>query len=51
MKAAVELYRKLYKNDRGRGRARLTGLTLVLLETRQRTMRSAAGVDNGGSGK
>jgi hypothetical protein len=27
------------------------GLTLVLLETRQRTMRSAAGVDNGGGGK
>ncbi len=29
----------------------MVGLTLVLLETRQRTMRSAAGVDNGGSGK
>jgi len=29
----------------------MVGLTLVLLETRQRTMRSAAGVDNGGGGK
>jgi hypothetical protein len=29
----------------------VVGLTLVLLETRQRTMRSTAGVDNGGSGK
>ena len=29
----------------------LVGLTLVLLETRQRTLRSTAGVDNGGGGK
>ena len=29
----------------------LVGLTLVLLETRQRTMRSTAAVDNGGGGK
>jgi len=29
----------------------LVGLTLVLLETRQRTVRSSAAVDNGGSGK
>jgi hypothetical protein len=29
----------------------MVGLTLVLLETRQRTLRSTAGVDNGGGGK
>jgi hypothetical protein len=29
----------------------VVGLTLVLLETRQRTMRSAPAVDNGGGGK
>ena len=29
----------------------MVGLTLVLLETRQRTMRSASAVDNGGGGK
>ena len=29
----------------------MVGLALVLLETRQRTMRSVAGVDNGGAGK
>jgi len=29
----------------------VVGLTLVLLETRQRTMRSASAVDNGGGGK